>query len=122
MDGHAIYTSPSTVKSLWQEYRIYQDHVEFDTRVGVLSIPFEKIESIEVQESDLKGLLKGDLRLKGFKPAIKLDWANFLEHVVLDRKEGFCKRFLFTPENPEEFKAALDRALAAYRGKYPDKH
>jgi hypothetical protein len=115
MSEQPLYVSKSTAKSLWQEYRIYKDHVEFGTLFGTIAIPFENIESIEVRESDVKGLLKGDLRLKGFKPAIKLDWANFVEHIVLDRDEGFCKRFLFTPENPKEFKAELDKYLAEYR-------
>lgn len=115
MSEQAIYTSTSTFKSLWQEYRIYKDHLEFDTLVGVVSIPFDQIEHFEVQDSDVKDLFKGDLKLKGFKPAIKLDWANFQEHVVLDKNEGFCKRFLFTPENPTEFKDVLEKALSEFR-------
>ena len=111
MENAAIYVSPSTARSLWQEYRIYHDRVEFDTHVGTIAIPLDNIESVEVQESDVKGLLKGDLKLKNFKPAIKLDWANFVEHVVLDRKTGKCKRFLFTPTDPHQFKAVLDRLL-----------
>jgi hypothetical protein len=31
--------------------------------------------------------------------------------VVLDKSEGYCKRFLFTPENPTEFKEVLDGLL-----------
>ena len=75
----------------------------------------DSIEKIEVQESDVKGLLKGDLKLKGFRPALKLDWANFQEHVVLDKNEGFCKRFLFTPENPDKYKEVLEKALIDFR-------
>jgi len=115
MSDVPLYVSNSTAKSLWQEYRIYKDHVEFGTMFGTITIPFDNIVSIEVRESDVKGLLKGDLQLKGFKPAIKLDWANFVEHVVLDRDEGFCKRFLFTPENPQEFKDMLEKYLGEYR-------
>ena len=115
MNEKVLYTSKSTIKSLWQEYRIYKDHIEFSTHFGIVSIPFDIIEHIEVQESDVKGLLKGNLKLKGFRPAIKLDWANFQEHVVLDKNEGFCKRFLFTPENPDEFKNVLEKLLMEYR-------
>ena len=115
MSERALYISKSTARSLWQEYRIYKDHLEFGTHVGTVTIPFDNIVIVEVRESDVKGLFKGDLQLKGFKPAIKLDWANFTEHVVLDRKEGFCKRFLFTPENPQEFKTVLDGQLLVYR-------
>ena len=89
MSDTLVYTSKSSVKSLWQEYRIYEDRLEFSTLFGQLTIPFEQVESVEVSESDLKGLLKGDLKLKGFRPALKLDWANFVEHVVLDKSAGF---------------------------------
>jgi len=82
-----------------------------------MTVPFENIESVEVSESDVKGLLKGDLHLKNFRPALKLDWANFLEHVVLDKSEGYVHRLLFTPDNPQEFKNALDDALAQYQKK-----
>lgn len=115
MKETALYTSASTFKNLWQEYRIYKDHLEFDTLWGHLKIPFDQIEHFEIQESDVTGLLKGDLKLKGFKPALKLDWANFTEHVVLDKKTGFCKRFLFTPQNPNDFKAALETALEDFK-------
>jgi hypothetical protein len=109
------YTSNSTVKSLWQEYRIYDDRVEFDTLFGQMVIPFDCIESVEASESEVRGLLRGDLHLKNFRPALKLDWANFLEHVVIDKKEGWVRRVLFTPEDPLLFKTALDEALARYR-------
>ena len=115
MSDALVYTSKSSVKSLWQEYRIYEDRLEFSTLFGQLTIPFEQVESVEVSESDLKGLLKGDLKLKGFRPALKLDWANFVEHVVLDKSAGFVRRVLFTPDDPEAFKGALDQALTRFR-------
>ncbi len=117
MSKMAGYTSKSTVKSLWQEYRVYDDRVEFDTPFGQMTVPFEHIERVDVSESEVKGLLRGDLHLKGFRPALKLDWANFLEHVVLDKKEGRIRRVLFTPDDPVAFKSALDEALSRYRQK-----
>ena len=44
MSEEALYTSKSTLKSLWQEYRIYKDHIEFSTHFGIVSIPFDSIE------------------------------------------------------------------------------
>lgn len=114
MNDKVLYKSKSTFKSLWQEYLVFRDRVEFLTHLGTLTVPFDAIESVKVHESDVKGLLKGDLQLKGFKPALKIDWANFQEHVVLDKKSGFCKRILFTPENPAEFKDVLERLLQEY--------
>ena len=117
MSDTPIYTSKSTVKSLWQEYRIYDDRVEFDTPFGQMTIPFDNIERADVSESEVKGLLKRDLHLRNFRPALKLDWANFLENVVLDKSEGYIRRMLFTPDDPEVFKGALDEALTRYREK-----
>jgi hypothetical protein len=115
MSESPLLTSPSTVKSLWQEYRIYADRVDFETHFGWMTVPFDHVEQVEVSESEVEGLLHGDLHLKGFRPALKLDWANFVEHVVLDKSAGLIRRVLFTPEDPAAFKRALDEALAAYR-------
>ena len=116
MSNTPIYTSKSTVKSLWQEYRIYDDHLEFDTLFGRMEIPFEDIEQAEVSESEIQGLFKGDLHLR-YMPALKLDWANFLEHVVVDKREGFLRHILFTPEDPAEFVSAINEALTRFREK-----
>jgi len=105
------------MKSLWQEYRVYDDRVEFDTHFGIMSIPFRHIERVEVSESEVKGLVRGDLHLKNFRPALKLDWANFLEHVVLDKSEGCVRRVLFTPDDLAAFTRALNEALSQYRRK-----
>jgi len=115
MNETPVYTSKSTVKSLWQEYRVYDDRVEFDTRFGKLTAPFEHIEQVDISESETKGLSRGDLHLKNFRPALKLDWANFLEHIVLDKSEGCVRRLLFTPDDLAAFKSALDDALSRYR-------
>jgi hypothetical protein len=117
MSNQPIYTSKSTVKSLWHEYRVYQNRVELDSPVGLLVIPFEKVEGVDVSESDVAGLLRGELHLTDFLPALKLDWANFEEHVVLEEDSGRLRRVLFTPENPTEFKDVLESALSAYREK-----
>lgn len=115
MSGAPLYTSKSTVKSLWQEYRIFDDRVEFDTKFGMMTVPFAHIESVEISESEVKGLMRGDLHLKGFRPALKLDWANFVEHVVLDKSEGYVHRLLFTPDDLQAFTKALGEALDRYR-------
>jgi hypothetical protein len=115
----ALHVSRSTWRSLWQEYRVHEDRLEFDTHLGTLTIPFEHLERVEVQDSDVKALLRGDLRLKGFRPALKLDWANFADHVVLDRSEGTIRRILFTPEDPGAFVAAAASAVKRWRERRP---
>ena len=78
MSDKPKYVSPSTVRSLWQEYRIFADRLELDSLYGLISVPFEHVETIELRESDVSGLFKGELQLKNFRPALKLDWANFV--------------------------------------------
>ena len=119
MQEPATYTSQSTARSFWQEYRVYADRLEFDTLFGKLTIPIEQVERVEVRPSDVAGILHGDLQLRGFRPALELDWANFREHVVLDRKKGRLRRILFTPDDPAKFKSALDAALARFRAQQP---
>ncbi len=114
MGEKPLYTSGSSLRSLWQKYNIYPDRLEFDTLLGKMVIPFQHIERIFISESEIKGLMKGDLHLKGFRPALKLDWANFLEHIVLDKNKGHIRRLLFTPEDPKAFKIALEKALKNY--------
>ncbi len=120
MTDQPCYISTSTLKSIWQEYRIFADRLEFDTKFGRMAIPFKNVERVEVLDSDAKALFRGDLRLKNFRPAIKIDWANFLEHVVLDKKTGLVRRILFTPEDPEAFKKALQDAVARFQDRSSD--
>lgn len=116
MSSTPIYTSKSTVKSLWQEYRIYDDHLEFDTLFGQMEVPLENVEQAEVSESEIQGLLKGDLHVR-YMPALKLDWANFVEHVVVDQREGILRHILFTPEDPAAFVSKLNDTLTRFREK-----
>ena len=109
------YVSKSTVKSLWQEYRVYDDRIELDTLFGQMRIPLEDVDHAEVSESEVKGLFKGDLHLR-YMPALKLDWANFLEHAVIDKTSGVLRHVLVTPDDPAAFVAAVNDALAEYRG------
>ena len=115
MDKEPIYISASTTKSIWQEYRIFNNRVEIDTMFGLMVIPFEHIEKAKVSESEVKGLMRGDLQLKGFRPALKVDWANFVEHVVIDKSEGHIRRILLTPDDPGVFVSTLDAALSRYK-------
>lgn len=112
------YASRSTVRSLWQEYRIYGDHLELDTPFGVIEVPFDVIERIEARPSDLKQLVtQGDLQLRNFRPALKIDWANFQKHVVVDKDEGWVRRILFTPDDVSRFNTELEKAIAEFKSR-----
>jgi hypothetical protein len=111
MSQQALYVSKCAAKSLWQEYRVYDDRVELDTLAGILTVPFDQVQAIEIADSFLAGVR---LQLRGLRPGLKLDWADFHEHVVLDKNTGLFRHIAFTPDNPEEFVAALKRALTQF--------
>jgi len=113
MNETPLYVSNCTKKSLWQKYEIFDDRVELHTWVGNFKIPFDQIEKAEVYPPVLKSLR---LHLKNCLPVgLHLDAVDFKEHVILDKKKGVIRHILFTPEDPPEFKRALDEALARFR-------
>lgn len=114
MDEVPLYRSRCSSRSLWQKYRIYDDRLELDTRFGLMRIPFEHIESIELRRSGHSDSLKGQLRLRDFRPTLMWDWTNFRSHVVVDMKEGWMHRVFVTPGDPEAFKGVLDEALRRF--------
>jgi hypothetical protein len=112
-----IYTSKCSAKNLWQEYRIYDDRVEFHTWFGPWVIPFDQIESVEISEPLLKAVLHGRFDSKHWPRQIKIDLADANEHVVLDKSEGIIRKVYFTPDEPTEFRNALDEAIRRFREK-----
>ncbi len=115
MSDAPILESGSGARQLWQRYRIHADRLEFDTMFGRWTIPFATIEGVDVAEAQLAALLRLRFDLKNFPFGVKLDTADFAEHVVLDRNEGVIKRILFTPDDPAGFKRVLEEALEAWR-------
>lgn len=68
-----LHISNSAIKSLRQENRISDDCLEFKTHLDTLVVPFEEIVPVEATESNIKGLIRGNLPLRNFTPALKLD-------------------------------------------------
>jgi hypothetical protein len=112
------FTSPCTAKSLWHEYRIYDDRVELRSILGPWVVPFDEVERVEVNEPILGALLHGRFDFGRWPGEAKLDLADFREHVTLDKQSGVVHRLHFTPEDPKQFKEALDTAIAEYRGRH----
>lgn len=109
MNQSPIYVSQCTKKSLWQKYEIFDDRVELHTWAGTLKIPFDQIKKVEVYPPVLRSLA---LHVRNCLPiGLKLDAADFAEHLVLDKKKGFIRHVLFTPEDPDEFKRRVDEHL-----------
>ncbi|MEO8479506.1 MAG: hypothetical protein ABI542_07715 [Gemmatimonadota bacterium] len=115
MSDTPLYESPSSLKTLWQDYRVFADRLEFGTLLGSWTIPFSEVDQIEVHEAMLQALVNGRLDLKHFPFGLKLDMADITEHVALDRNTGLAKRVFFSPEDPTAFVHAAKTALAAWR-------
>jgi hypothetical protein len=93
-----LYKSRPTKKSIGNEYCIYTDRIELRCRFPFFS------KTLVIKKDDL-------VSIELFKPpvirttfwALKLDLADFNEHVEIKRINGFFKQLRFTPENPKEF-------------------
>lgn len=116
----ALYVSPSTIKSLWQEYRVFPDRVELSTLFGVMTIPFDKIERLSERKPLLTQLATGEIFCREFRPGLKIGFADFADHVEIDRSDGLLlRRVLITPADPSAFIDAVSKAMAAWREKQP---
>jgi hypothetical protein len=121
MSDAPIYTSKCSAKSLWQEYRIYDDRVEFHTWFGPWVIPFDQVESVDISEPLSKAVLHLRSDPKHWPRQIKLDLADLHEHVTLDKSEGLIRKVYFTPDEPSVFQNALQEAISRFREKQSDK-
>lgn len=111
-----IYVSKPSAKNLWREYRLYADRLELDTIPwGLVRVPLSDLRSVSVRPPLVVfDVVRGDYGVKEMLKTVKLDWADLNEHVVLE-KSGFWKQFRLTPDDPQAFKEAVERALAAAR-------
>jgi hypothetical protein len=121
MSNAPIYTSKCSAKSLWQEYRIYDDRAEFHTWFGPWVVPFDQVERVEISEPLLKAVLHLRADTKHWPQQIKLDTPDLHEHVTLDKNEGLIRKVFFTPDEPTKFRKALDEAVRRFREKQRDK-
>jgi hypothetical protein len=115
MSDQPRFVSACTLRSLWNEYRVYDDRVELDTLFGPWRVPFEQVERVEVNEPILNAVMHGRFDYSHWPGQIKIDLADMYEHVTLDKSDGFARKIHFTPKDPEGFKVALEEALAEFR-------
>jgi hypothetical protein len=98
-------------------------YVIFDDRIKIQSpllfywfeIKFDEIEKIEVR----KGPVFLDMWKQGLGPSywflpfrvIKCDLADFFEHIMIEKRRGYCKQIRFAPRDTKKFFDILVRAL-----------
>ena len=99
----AIYISKPTARSLWQEYRIYEDRLElrFWLFLKVLNIPAKKIVAVKVVSPAFKK--KKDSNFMAWFWGLFLDWAAFNRHVLVETRSYFARFLHFTPDDPDAF-------------------
>ncbi len=109
-----LYVSKPSVKNLWREYRLFADRLELETIPwGVVRVPLSDIKAVSIRPAGvIFDVFRGDYGLGELARTIKLDLADFQEHIALE-KTGFWKQFRITPDEPRAFKEAVDKALAA---------
>lgn len=117
-DDEPLYVSKPGARSLWREYRLYADRIELDTLPwGLVTVPLADVKGVAVRPPLVVfDVFRGDYGLREMMRALKLDWADFSEHVVLE-KTGFWKQFRITPDDPQRFVEAVEGALAAWRAR-----
>jgi hypothetical protein len=115
MSEEPRFVSACTARSLWNEYRVYDDRVELHTLFGTWRVPFEQIEGVEVNEPIVKAVMHGRFDFSHWPGQVKIDLADMYEHVTLDKSKGFARKIHFTPQDSMGFKSALEKALAEFR-------
>lgn len=103
MNEKPIYVSKPTSKSLWNEYRIYQDRIELEARFLFRTFVVDRNDLVAI------ALYKPPVFKTKFW-ALKIDCADLNEHVGVERTSGFMKNIRFTPESPKQFVETVQRA------------
>ena len=95
-----LYVSSPTMKSMGNEYSIFADRIDFSCRY----VFFHIIITVKKEDIISIGVFKPPVIRTSFK-ALKLDLADFYEHVGITRKGGVFSQLRFTPNNPQKFVA-----------------
>ena len=119
-----LYVSKRAAQSLWLEHRVYSDRVEIETLCfGTMRVALTDIENVTVRGPlnvlDIEDVVCGNTGLLEMLRCPNLDLADLHEHVAIQRKKGFWRRFRIATDAPLEFVQAVLRArwaaLAAAR-------
>jgi len=116
MPDEPLYSSKTSGKNLWQEYRVYPDRIELHTRPwGTIEVPLENVKSVAVRPPMVVCDLFRSVRygVVDLLRTPKLDLADFHDHVMIEQETGLWKQFRLTPDAPDAFVAAVERARLA---------
>jgi hypothetical protein len=124
LDELPIYESRRTPAGMWQRYLVFRDRVELRTVFGIFRIPLDEIVAIEKMGPLMSGGFTkprdegpaGSRRLIDPQAALalKLDWADVTNHVLIQRRRGPFKYLRFTPDDVDNFVATVRAAQSKY--------
>jgi len=106
-----VYVSKPGGKNIWQEYRVFADRIELDTKMwGTVTVPMDQVERVRVaQPLVVFDLFRGEIDLEDLLRTAKMDLADLSEHVSIEKDTGFWRQFRITPDDPESFVAAVEK-------------
>ncbi|HHO53388.1 MAG TPA: hypothetical protein ENK18_21585 [Deltaproteobacteria bacterium] len=112
-----VYVSPRAPMSLWQEYRVRPDGIELRSFiVGHTFLPWDEILSVTARPPlVIADLFRRDARFQRLF-AVKLDLADLVRHVAVERRHGLFGQYRFVPDDPDAFVAACGAARRAALG------
>jgi len=107
----AVYVSKPQGKNIWQEYRVFADRIELDSKLwGTVTVPMDQVERVRVARPLVVfDLFRGELDLGDLLRTAKMDLADLVEHVSIEKETGFWRQFRITPDDPEAFVAAVEK-------------
>lgn len=101
-----IYQSKKKLRNLFQNYRIYEDRIEIGSRVVLKTFKLtrEDINNIEIRPPVIIGdVIRRRYSFFTHLRTLKVDFADFHRHVVIEKKKGFLKQLRITPDDPDLF-------------------
>ena len=108
-----VHVAPRTWLTLGQQYRVYPDRLEFGTLLGRIVIRFEHLVSIDVRPPVV---VADALRCRSWAYffALKIDFADFTEHVSVLRTGALLPNVRFSPDDPDLFVRICREQMAAW--------
>jgi hypothetical protein len=110
-----LYVSKRAARSLWLEHRVYPDRIEIETLCfGTMRVALTDIQNVTVRGPlsvlDLEAVVCGETGLLEMLRCPNLDLADLHEHVAIERRSGFWRRFRIATDAPLAFVQAVLRA------------
>ena len=109
-----IYQSKKKLRNLFQNYKVFEDKIEIGSKVALRTFKLtrEDIDNIEIRPPVIIGdIIRRRYSIFTHLRTLKVDFADFHRHVVIEKNKGFLKQLRFTPDDPELFLEMCQKIL-----------